>query len=54
MEMIRISRLQLFCSISKLIEGGRRCRDRMVVGFTTTCAIDASSNSTQGEVYNIM
>jgi hypothetical protein len=27
--------------------------DRMIVGFTTTCAI-VSSNLDQGEVYNIM
>ena len=43
---------------------GRRGRDRMVVGFTTTYAISvqsvpittdvASSNLDQGEVYNIM
>ena len=37
---------------------GRRARDRMVVGFTTTYAISAtdvvSSNLDQGEVYNIM
>ena len=38
---------------------GRRSRDRMAVGFTTTCAINAlitkavSSNHTQGEVYSI-
>ena len=36
---------------------GRRVRNRMVVGFTTTYAIttDAvSTNLDQGEVYNIM
>jgi hypothetical protein len=36
---------------------GRRGRDRMVVGFATTYAIDVtdvSSNLYQGEVYNIM
>jgi len=40
---------------------GRRGRDRMVVGFTTTCAISAyhhttkvvSSNPVHGEVYSI-
>ena len=31
---------------------GRRGRDRMVVGFTTTDVV--SSNLDQGEVYNIM
>jgi len=40
--------------------GGRRGRDSMVVGFTTTKAISPyhhwsqSSNHHQGEVYNIM
>jgi hypothetical protein len=40
--------------------GGRRDRDRMVVGFTTTYATVSittnvvSSNLGQGEVYNIM
>ena len=36
---------------------GRRGRDRMVVGFTTTYAISAyvvSSNIDQSEVYNII
>jgi hypothetical protein len=34
---------------------GRRSRDRMVVGFITTCtyAISASSNSAHVEVYSI-
>jgi hypothetical protein len=40
--------------------GGRRGRDHMVVGFTTTCAIGAYTNEVvilnpaQGEEYNIM
>jgi len=38
-------------------KGERRGRDRIVVGFTTTCAISAtkvvSSNPTLGEVYSI-
>jgi hypothetical protein len=36
---------------------GRRVRNRMVVGFTTTYAITTdvvSTNLDQGEVYNIM
>ena len=33
---------------------GRRGRDRMVVGFTTSYVISPSSNLDQGEVYNIM
>jgi hypothetical protein len=47
------------CHLSRL-SGGRRGRDRMVVGFTTTCAISAciitkvtSSNPVHGEVYSI-
>ena len=44
---------------SQLSRGGRRSHDRMVVGFTTTCAISAyhpnilSSNATHGEAYLI-
>ena len=47
------------CHLSRL-SGGRRGRDRMVVGFTTTRAISAciitkvtSSNPVHGEVYSI-
>ena len=40
------------------IKGGRRGRDYMVVGFTTTYAISAydvvGSTPTRGKVYNIM
>jgi len=32
---------------------GRRGRDHMVVGFTTTCAISMSSNPIHGEVNSI-
>ena len=42
---------------SYIVIGGRRARDRMVVGFKTTYAIttDAmSSNLDQGELYIIM
>jgi hypothetical protein len=45
-------------SIITIIYRGHRGRDRMVVGFTTTYAINAydvvGSNLDQGEVYNIM
>jgi len=44
-----------------LVQRGRRGRDRMVVGFTTTYAIGTynttnvvTSNTVHGEVYNIM
>ena len=45
-------------SIPLKLKGGRRGRDRMVVGFTTTCAISAyyqvvRSNPVHGEVYSI-
>ena len=42
-----------------LEDGGSRGRNRMVVGFTTTCAISAyhhtscSTNTAHGEVYSI-
>jgi hypothetical protein len=32
---------QTFENINDLLFGGRHGRDRMVVGFTTTCAISA-------------
>ena len=40
----------------KTVFWGRRGRDRMVVGFKTTCATTGvvGSNSDQGEVCNIM
>ena len=50
----------LWLTIRLFSIGGRRGRDRMVDGFTTTYAISAyptdvvSSNLDQGEVYNIM
>jgi len=37
---IYISKFLLTCLSRK----GRRCHDRMVVGFTTTCAISAYHN----------
>jgi hypothetical protein len=55
--------ITLFCNQSKDIQpGDRGGRDRMVVGFTTTYAMQSvyittdvvSSNLDQGEVYNIM
>ena len=33
------------CSLILFLFSGRRGRDRMVVGFTTTCAISASHHS---------
>ena len=52
---MRIRNLK-FWDFKKITEGrgfharGRRCRDRMVVGFTTTCE---SSNPTHGWVYSM-
>ena len=49
----------LVCSYIPECLSGRRSRDRMVVGFTTTCAISsyhhkvASSNPVHGEMYSI-
>jgi len=48
-----------FHYITPIWDGGHRGRDRMVVGFTTTCAISAyhtkvvSSNPVYCEVYSI-
>jgi hypothetical protein len=44
------------CNKYPIKSRGRRGRDHMVVGFTTTYAISdvVSSNLDQGEVYNIM
>ena len=50
----------IVCPIVFVFGQGRRGRDRMLVGITTTYAISAyttdvvSSNLNQGEVYNIM
>ena len=50
--------LLLLIVLLRILPMGRRCRDRMVVGFTTTYAISAyrivNSNLGHGEMYNIM